>query len=143
MREGETETEFSPAMQERASGAGLVMRRPHWSPNTSRVHEATAYARDKGLDGEFHHATAKAYWEDGADLSDMDVLKGLADECGIDWAELSERLESGYYTEQVLRDDRFARDHSVNGTPTYQIGEEFTWGDLSIEDLTNLVEKAG
>ena len=143
MRGGETETEFSPAMQERASGAGLVMRRPHWSPNTSRVHEATAYAGDKGLDGEFHHAAAKAYWEDGADLSDMDVLKGLADECGLDCAELSERLESGYYTEQVLHDDRFARDHSVNGTPTYQIGEEFTWGDLSVEDLTNLVEKAG
>ena len=62
------------------------MRRPHWSPNTSRVHEATAYASEKGLDGEFHHAAAKAYWEDGVDLSDMNVLKDLADESGLDWA---------------------------------------------------------
>ena len=36
MFEGETETELSDAMKERAQGVGLTMRRPQWSPNTMR-----------------------------------------------------------------------------------------------------------
>lgn len=142
MRDGETETEFAPAMQERASGAGLVMKRPNWSPNTMRVHEATAYAREKGLGGEFHHAAAKAYWERGVDLSDMVVLKEIADDSGLDWAELAPLLESGHYQEQVLREDKDGRDRGVGGTPTYLVGEELIWGDLSLDDLNGLVEKA-
>ena len=142
MRDGETETEFAPAMQERASGAGLVMKRPHWSPNTIPVHEATAYAREKGLGGEFHHAAAKAYWERGVDLSDTTILKEIADESGLDWAELSSRLASGHHRAQVLQEDQDGRDRGVGGTPTYLIGEELIWGDLSLEDLNGLVEKA-
>ena len=49
--DGETETELNPEMQERARGVDLVMRRPQWSPNTMRVHEATVYAKEKGKTG--------------------------------------------------------------------------------------------
>ena len=142
MREGETEAEFAPAMQERAKGAGVVMRRPSWSHNTVRAHEATAYARDKGLDDQFHHALAGAYWERGIDLSDMAVLKEIAEGCGLDWAELSPRLESGHYRERVLQEYQAARDRGVTGTPTYLIGGELIGGDVSLEDIQGAVEKA-
>ena len=39
---------------------------------------------------------------DGADLADMSVIKGFAQECGLNWDEMSSRLESGYYRKQVL-----------------------------------------
>ncbi len=68
LREGETETELNDAWKDRARDAGIVMRRPSLNPNTNLAHEATAFARDKGVDGEFHHAAARAYWEDGVDL---------------------------------------------------------------------------
>ena len=61
MRDGETETDVAPHMQERARGVGLTICRPSWSPNTMLVHEATVYAREKGRDDEFHHAAAGAY----------------------------------------------------------------------------------
>ena len=142
MFEGETETELSPAAQERAKVAGVVMRRPSWSPNTIPAHEATAYAREKGLDDEFHHAAARAYWERGVDLSDMAVLKEIAEGCGLDWAELSPRLESGHYRQRVLQESQEARDRGVTGTPCYLIGGELIGGDVSLEDLQKAVEKA-
>ena len=74
MFDGETETELNPAMQERARGVGLTMRRPSWSPNTLMVHEATAYAKGQELDGRFHHVAAGAFWERGADLGDVAVI---------------------------------------------------------------------
>ena len=143
MFDGETETELSPAAQERAKNAGVIMHRPHWSPNTMLVHQATAYAKEKGQDNAFHHAAAKAYWENGVDLADMAVIKGFADECGLDWTEMSARLESGSYRQQVL--DRFegAKSLGVGGTPTYRIAGELVPGDVSYEALEEAVVKAG
>lgn len=135
MFEGETETELSPAAQERARAAGLVMRRPGWSPNTMLAHQATAYAREKGRDNEFHHALAGAYWERGVDMADMAVIKEIAEGSGLDWTELSSRLESGHYRQQVLQEYQAARDRGVTGTPSYSIGGNLMGGDISLDDL--------
>ncbi len=65
LRQGETETEVAPVWQERAREVGLAMRRPKITPSTILAHQATLYAKDKGLDSGFHHAAAQAYWETG------------------------------------------------------------------------------
>ena len=140
--DGETETELNPAMQERAKGVDLVMRRPQWSPNTMRAHEATAYAKEKGKDGEFHHLAAQAYWESGADINDLDVLKGIVEAAGMDWADLGPRIESGEYRETVLREDKAARDKGATGTPTYMIGGVLHGGDISIDELREAIKSA-
>ena len=93
LREGETETELSDVWKERAKEAGVTMNRPRWNPNTVPAHVATMYAKGVGLDNEFHHAAAKALWEDGANLGELPILKEIAEKVGLDWAELSERLE--------------------------------------------------
>ena len=142
MFEGETETELNPAMQERARGVGVVMRRPRWSPNTMLAHEATVYAKERGLDGEFHHAAAGAYWETGADLGSLDILQGIAGRCGLNWAELSPLLESRRYRDAVLREFEAAKARGVAGTPTYLIGAELLGGDVSLEDLRAAADRA-
>ena len=142
MFEGETETELNDAMKERAKGVGLTMMRPQWSPNTMRVHEATAYAKEKGLDDKFHHLAAGAYWETGADLNDMGVLQGIAEQSGLDWGELSPIIESKRYKDQVLEDYEAAKALGIGGTPSYMIGGELLKGDISLEDLNAAVENA-
>lgn len=142
LREGETETEVSPAWQERAQAAGLIMRRPQLSPSTILAHEATQYAREQGRDDSFHHAAARVYWETGADLGDLTVLQGVVRDSGLDWDELAPRLESGYYRQRVLQEHQAAKDRGVGGTPTYMVNGELTFGDLSVEDLLELVRQA-
>ena len=137
--DGETETELNPEMQERAKGVGLVMRRPQWSPNTLRVHEATVYAKEKGKDGQFHHLAAAAYWESGADLNDLDVLKGIVEGAGLDWADLGPRIESGEYRDAVMSEYESAKEKGVSGTPTYMIGGKLHGGDVSIDDLREAI----
>ena len=140
--DGETQAELNPAMQERAKGVGLVMRRPQWSPNTIRAHEATAYAKDKGKDGEFHHLAAQAYWKSGADINDLDVLKGIVEAAGMDWTDLGPRIESGEYRETVLREYEAAKEKGVGGTPTYLIGGELHGGDVGIDELREAIKSA-
>ena len=109
LREGETETELSDVWKERAREAGVTMRRPQWNPNTVPAHVATIYAKGLGLDNEFHHAAARALWEDGANLGEMPVLKEIAEEVGLDWAELSKRLGSVQDRLEVFKEYQAAR----------------------------------
>ena len=140
--EGETLTELNPTMQERARGTGLVMRRPQWSPNTLRAHEATVYAKEKGKDGEFHHLAAQAYWGTGADINDLDVLKVIVGASEMDWADLGPRIESGEYRKAVMQEYEAAKEKGVGGTPTYLIGGELHGGDVSIDELREAIKSA-
>jgi predicted DsbA family dithiol-disulfide isomerase len=142
MFEGETETELNDAMKERARGVGLTMRRPQWSPNTMLIHEATAYAKEQGKDDKFHHVAAGAYWENGVNLSDVAVVKGFAEESGLNWAEMEPLLKSHRYQEQVLQSYEAAKALGVGGTPSYLIAGELLKGDVSLEELQAAVEKA-
>ena len=142
MFEGETETELNDAMKERARGVGLTMRRPQWSPNTMLVHEATAYAKEQGKDDKFHHVAAAAYWENGTDLADLDVVKGFAEESGLTWSELAPLLQSHHYQDHVLQNYEAAKALGIGGTPSYMIGGELLKGDVSLEELEAAVEKA-
>lgn len=144
LREGETETELNPAWQERAREAGIVMRRPAIAPNTNLAHEATAYAKFLGLDGEFHHAAARAYWERGVDLGDREELISIAAGCGIDPKGMAVVLEAGDYRHYVLAEHQAAKDLGVFGTPTYRVnGGEPDFGDKSIADLQGMIAAGG
>jgi len=142
MNEGETETELNSAMQERAKGVGLVMRRPQWSPNTVRAHEATAYATEKGKDSQFHHLAAGAFWGSGADVNNLDVLKSIAESADLDWSDLGPRIESAEYRDTVMGEYEAAKEKGVTGTPTYLIGGELHRGDVSIDELREAIRSA-
>ena len=132
---------MNEAWQERARDAGIIMRRPAISPNTNLAHEATAYAKDQGLDGEFHHAAARAYWERGVDLGSREVLQAIAQECGLDWADLSAALDSGKYRQYVLEEHQAAKDLGIFGTPTYSInGSDPDFGDKSVAEMRAMIE---
>ena len=116
------------------------MRRPALNPNTNLAHEATAFARDKGKDGEFHHVAARVYWEEGVDLGDKDVLLNIGVECGLDRAELAAALDSGQYRQYVLDEHQAAKDLGIFGTPTYRInGGEPDFGDKSVAEMTEMI----
>ena len=142
IRDGETETEVSPAMQERACGVGLAIHRPQWSPNTLMVHEATVHAKEQGLDNQFHHAAAGAYWEHGANLGKIEVVRELAEKSFLDWSPLGPLLDSGHYRPKVMEEYQAARARGVGGTPTYLIAGELHGGDISIEELRSSIEAA-
>jgi predicted DsbA family dithiol-disulfide isomerase len=96
----------------------------------------------KAKDDEFHHLASQAYWETGADINDLDVLKGVVEAAGMDWGDLGPRLDSGEYRETVMREYEAAKQKGVEGTPTYMIAGELLKGDVSIDDLREAIKSA-
>ena len=104
------------------------MRRSPLTPYTMYALEATEYAQQNGQFDAFHLAAYKAYWEEGKNLGDMTVIRELALECELDWPELSERLESGYYRDTVVAQYQHAVDLGIQGIPAFLIGNQLFTG---------------
>ena len=105
------------------------------SVSTLAVHAATAYAKDRGLDGPSYRAASKEYWEQGTDLGNLYTLRRLSIATGLDWDELWPDLESGRYHNMVLAQHEEALKARVTRTPSFQIGGRLHSGPIGAEEL--------
>ena len=116
-----------------------AIRRSHV---TSLAHEATTFAKEQGMDAEFHRAAAEAYWRSGADLGSLYVLRDVAKACGLDWETLVDRLVSGHYKDSVMEKHEAAVKQGVAGTPSYLIQGRMYTGNITLETLRSAIAGA-
>src|SRR5215213_11483488 len=94
-----------PIAQER----GMVMKLPPVQPRSRKAHEAAEFARQSGRLDAMNNALFKAFFEDGRDLADIEVLLDIGQSVGLDAGELREALTSGRYEQRVIEDQQLAR----------------------------------
>jgi predicted DsbA family dithiol-disulfide isomerase len=120
--------EFSPSVKRLADEIGLKMMRPNFIACSRPALEAAEYAKEKGKFDAFHLAVFKAYWEDARNIGQRDVLREVAEKCGLDGAELERILEEGRYTVTIEKQNEEARQLGVTGIPAYIVGSYFIEG---------------
>ncbi|MGF9758490.1 DsbA family oxidoreductase [Microvirga sp. 0TCS3.31] len=94
-----------------------LMKLPPVQPRSRKAHQAAEYAREAGLLDAMNHALFKAFFEDGRDLADLEVLIGIGRSVGLDENGLRDALESSRYEERVLQDEHLARQIGISGIP--------------------------
>jgi predicted DsbA family dithiol-disulfide isomerase len=107
-------------------------------------------ARDEGLFDAMHSALFRAFFEEGQDLNDLDVLLDMGASVGLDRTQLRTALEEGRYTDRVLADERLASALGVQAVPTMLVGRadesleaaEMVSGALPYEYVRAAVERA-
>ncbi len=114
--------QLSDPLKSYAEEAGLVMRRSALTPYTQYALETTEYAKEQGSFDAVHRALYRAYWEDGKDLGNFEVLEEVAGNCGLDWHELRDRLESRHYEQAVVNQFQEGVGLGINGIPGFLIG---------------------
>jgi len=70
-------------------------------------------------------AIYKAYFEDGKDIGDSEVLLALAEELGIDREHIRDAIENERKSEEIEADLAFARDIQISGVPFFVIDGKF------------------
>lgn len=93
--------------------------------NTRLAHEATEYARQHGKANEFHKILFHKVYAEGQDPSQWSVLRGTAEEVGLNPEEMQQVVESGHYTDYVAEQVRWAQQIGVRGVPTYVINDRY------------------
>jgi predicted DsbA family dithiol-disulfide isomerase len=103
-----------PMAQERGLS---LMKLPPVQPRSRKAHQAAEHAREAGLLDAMNHALFKAFFEDGRDLADLEVLIEIGRSVGLGGNGLRDALENSRYEERVLQDEHLARQIGISGVP--------------------------
>jgi predicted DsbA family dithiol-disulfide isomerase len=114
-------------MEKRGEDLGIEFRRGRtWSSNSHLALEAAEYAMQTASEETawaFHRRLLKAYFTDLADLYDVELLVGLADEVGVDGAGLREALADRRFEAEVDQGIAWSRQIGVTAIPTFIFNE--------------------
>ena len=110
-----------------------------WIPSTRRAHECTEYAREQGKLAPFHAAVLKAYWTEGRDIHDWDVLGECASAASLPPVAMRGAVEAGTYQRMV--DDRIAtaRELGFHAVPTFLIADRYPVQGAQTRDVFEAV----
>jgi predicted DsbA family dithiol-disulfide isomerase len=104
-----------------ASEEGLVYRPDlvKRQPNTTDCHRLIHWAEAKGNAGEMKQRLMELYFRDGGDLTDTEVLVQAAADCGLDAADVRQRLATDEDVALVSGHAQEAADKGISGVPTF------------------------
>jgi predicted DsbA family dithiol-disulfide isomerase len=105
-----------------AEQRGMTLRLPPVQPRSRRALEAAEFARDNGRFAEMHDALFRAFFEEGRDLNDTEVLLDIGASVGLDPQALRAALEQGTYTDKVVGDQKLAHELGITAVPTLLVG---------------------
>jgi predicted DsbA family dithiol-disulfide isomerase len=89
--------------------------------NSHAALQAVEFARDNAKFHEFHQALFTAYFSEGLDIGDLNVLKQIAGDTGLAADAMVSAVESGKYLPRLEDAKEDAARHGVTGVPTFFI----------------------
>jgi predicted DsbA family dithiol-disulfide isomerase len=108
-----------------SEGIGFAFDRIQRTPNTLQSHRvmrlaAAADRQDAALEGLF-----RAYFVEGRDIGDREVLADIAAAAGLDRGEVARHLTGDFEADVVLGEDALARRAGINGVPCFIFNGRF------------------
>ena len=114
------ETSVLPMAAER----GLVMKPPPIATRTRLAFQAVEFARDHAKFQAMHRAIFEAFFRDGRDIGNIDVLADIGASVDLAPALVKRALEAGTYLNRVLAQERRAPELGVTGVPAMFVGDD-------------------
>jgi predicted DsbA family dithiol-disulfide isomerase len=112
-------------------------------PDTIDSHRLIRWAELTGVQDDVVERLFAAYFENGEDIGDIRVLSDIADVCGMDGAQIADRLESDQDVNLVEREDKLAHEMGVTGVPAIIFANKVAVsGAREPEVLVTVIDKA-
>lgn len=112
---------FMRQLDERGRELGVRFNHQPLMSNTRRALMGGEFAKAFGKYHEYHDAVFKAYFTDCRDIGDIDVLKELAGEIGLDADGFETAVLNGTYLPNLEETTKDARNNGVTAAPTFVI----------------------
>lgn len=123
---------------------GIPIRLPPVSPqpHTGLAFEGLQFAKQHGRATEYNHAVFVAFFQQGKDIGNIDVLEEIAGEVGLDKAGFRRALQEHAYRDQHRKLLREAyEDLNITAVPTIMIGEKRLTGLYPEEVIAAAIEQ--
>lgn len=113
-----------------------IMKPDDWPPDTQYALSGAVLAAEKALIAKYSEAIFSAYFADGRDISQLDMVAEIAGAVGL--GEIVERIADAGPAEQVRANESELLDRGGFGSPTMFVGDAMFFGN----DRMPLVEFA-
>lgn len=122
-------------VERRAAAYGLppVVWPPGWPVDGLAAMRAATWARERGAGDAFARAAFRRAFAEGADLSDLDTLAGVAREAGLDGDALVAATGDDAVKARLRGATDAAWEAGVRGVPTVIVRGELFYGDDRLE----------
>ncbi len=132
----------------RKNGVDMDPDTPKRIPNTLDAHRLIHWAGLEGRQTPVVSALFRAYWKEGRDIGNPEVLADIAAGCGMDREAVKRLLASDADASDIRARDEDARRKGVSAVPTFLIAQQYVvsgaqppevWGQV-IEELVAKVK---
>jgi len=94
------------------------------TPNTLNAHRLIHWAGIEHRQTPVVSFLFKAYFKEGRDIGDIDVLADIADAAGMDAAVVRQLLQGDADADDIRARDTWAREKGVNSVPTFIVAQQ-------------------
>lgn len=108
-----------------AEQVGLTLQTHERLINSRPALQAAEFAREQGRFEPMHQELFSAYWDEGRDVSDMSVLRELAEKADVDVAGMEAAIAANRYGDYLDARRQEAEDLMINGIPAHVIAERY------------------
>ena len=129
-------------MRARMASEGLPYGNRTMTYNSRLAQELGKWADTQPGGEAIHDALFKAYFVDGRNIGDVDVLLEVAESVGLPKEKAREVLEKRTFKDAIDQDWAKSRAYGVTGVPTFVAGRYGVVGAQPYEALVRLVEQA-
>jgi predicted DsbA family dithiol-disulfide isomerase len=129
-------------MRARMAAEGLPYGNRTMTYNSRLAQELGKWADTQPGGDKIHDALFRAYFVDGKNIGDPQVLVAIAKAIGLDEAKAREVIEKRSFKDAVDEDWAKSRAYGVTGVPTFVAGRHGVVGAQPYEALVQLVEQA-
>lgn len=140
--ENESRPRFNKMMLEEH---GVVINSGPFGINSRITLIADKYAESQG-NFDFHEAATRAYWVEAKDISQVSVLREIAESVGLDGdafeKAITEPASRALYDAEVSRDVRQAREFGLQGVPALIFNQRYLVpGAVPVETLRQVLKQ--
>lgn len=126
----------------RATGLDIDLSAITRTPNTLDAHRLVLWAEIEGAQNTIVDALFNAYFREGLDIGDRDILADIADSAGVDAALVRRLLEGDSDLDEIRSRDATAREMGISAVPTFIVaGEHAVPGAQPTELWTKVIDE--
>ncbi len=130
-------------MKARMDAEGLPYGRRTHTYNSRLAQELGKWADTQPGGEAIHDKLYQAYFVEGRNIGDPDILVEIAESAGLDGAEARKVVEERRFKDEVDADWQKSAAYGVTGVPTFVAARHGVVGAQPYESLVQLVERAG
>ncbi len=103
------------------------------TPNTLKAHQLTWFAAQEGKANEMAERILVAYFTEGQNIGEIEILVNLATEVGVDAGKAKAFLLLDQGIQEVKKLEQWANAQGIHGVPAIRIGKEILSGAQPVE----------